>query len=68
MKKNILPETTRFSFVASKDVVKGIKKFAIDFELSEKEVPLIAVEFLLKNYNKLSSEDIAIGLDAFLST
>ena len=65
-KKSAIPESTRVSFTASKEVIKGIKKFAIDFEVSEKEVPMIAIRHLLRLYEELTPSDIENGLARFL--
>jgi hypothetical protein len=65
-KKNFsLPKTSRFIVTVEKDLLKEIRKFSIDFEVNEKEVPEIALRFLMDAYIAMDRQDLAQGLAYF---
>ncbi len=64
-KKSYIPQTSRVSFTISKKEIKEIKKFAIDFDMEEKDVPVFALGYLINAYTKMTAEDRAKGLDYF---
>lgn len=64
-KSSSLPQTARFIVNVDRDLLKEIKKFAIDFEVDEREVPALAVRYLVNAYVAMSHQDRAKGLNYF---
>lgn len=60
-----LPQTARFIVNVDRELLKEIKKFAIDFEVDEREVPTIAVRYLVNAYVAMNHQDRAKGLGYF---
>lgn len=66
-KKNfILPQTARYTFTVEKDILKEVRKFAIDYEMDEREVPEFALRFLAHTYRNMALPDREKGLAFFL--
>ena len=60
-----LPQTARFIVNVERDLLKEIKKFAIDFEVDEREVPALAIRYLVNAYVAMNHQDRSKGLDYF---
>lgn len=64
-KTTLLPDTRRMSVTLTRQQLKSLKKFAIDFDQEEKDVPSIALDALLQKYDQMTSEEREGGLSVF---
>ena len=55
---HITPETGRVCVNLNKRQIKEMKKIAVEFEISEKEVLKLAIDLLIKTYQSLPGETI----------
>jgi len=66
---HLTPETGRVCVNLKKRQIKELKKIAVEFEISEKEVMMLAVDMLIKTYQSIPEETIdekgikALGID-----
>lgn len=69
-KRYVIPETTRLSTTLNHNTVKELRKIGIDLEMSDVEVMDLAIQFLIKSYQKAPREAIsekgAIVFDSFV--
>ncbi|SMC28373.1 hypothetical protein SAMN02746041_03246 [Desulfacinum hydrothermale DSM 13146] len=63
-----IPETSRINITLDRKRMKEVKKLAIDLEISEKEVVMLAVESILQKYRSLSPDEVyAKGRQCFVN-
>ncbi|MBF0451319.1 MAG: hypothetical protein HQK75_11495 [Candidatus Magnetomorum sp.] len=55
---HLTPESGRVCVNLKKRQIKELKKIAVEFEISEKEVMTLAVDMLIKTYQSLPQEVI----------
>jgi len=55
---HLTPESGRVCVNLKKRQIKELKKIAVEFEISEKEVMKLAVDMLIKTYQSLPQEVI----------
>jgi hypothetical protein len=55
---HLTPESGRICVNLKKRQIKELKKIAVEFEISEKEVMKLAVDMLIKTYQSLPQETI----------
>jgi hypothetical protein len=55
---HLTPESGRVCVNLKKRQIKELKKIAVEFEISEKEVMKLAVDMLIKTYQSLPQETI----------
>jgi metal-responsive CopG/Arc/MetJ family transcriptional regulator len=61
-----LPESSRFTFTIQKDLLKEVRKFSIDYEVDERDIPEIAMRYLMRTYANMEPQDRAKGLSLFV--
>jgi hypothetical protein len=65
-KKNFsLPKTSRFIVTVEKELLKEIRKFSIDFEVNEKDIPELALRYLMDAYIAMDRQGLSQGLSYF---
>lgn len=66
-KKNLnLPPTSRYTFTVQKDLLKEVWKFSIDYEIDERDIPELALRYLMSTYSNLGPQERAEGLSYYL--
>jgi len=55
---HLTPESGRVCVNLTKRQIKELKKIAVEFEISEKEVMKLAVDMLIKTYQSLPQDTI----------
>jgi hypothetical protein len=55
---HLTPESGRVCVNLNKRQIKELKKIAVEFEISEKEVMKLAVDMLIKTYQSIPQEAI----------
>jgi len=55
---HLTPESGRICVNLNKRQIKELKKIAVEFEISEKEVMKLAVDMLIKTYQSIPQEAI----------
>ncbi|ETR71304.1 MAG: hypothetical protein OMM_08207 [Candidatus Magnetoglobus multicellularis str. Araruama] len=55
---HLTPESGRVCVNLNKRQIKELKKIAVEFEISEKEVMKLAVDMLIKTYQSLPQDTI----------
>ncbi|CAN2042871.1 Ribbon-helix-helix protein CopG domain-containing protein [Candidatus Magnetomoraceae bacterium gMMP-15] len=55
---HVTPESGRLCVNLNKRQIKELKKIAVEFEISEKEVLMLAVDLLIKTYQSLPIDTI----------
>lgn len=61
-----LPESSRFCFTIQKELLKEVRKFSIDYEIDERDIPEIAMRYLMNTYANMDPQDRAKGLELFI--
>ena len=68
-KAHITPESGRVAVTLDKRQLKEFKKIGIEFEMENKAVMQLAVDLLIKTYQRLSPEQIdAQGVEALFES